>query len=40
MTDHLLGHNVDNRLASAWYGANKNLKTNALDIALEMANID
>ena len=40
MTDHLLGHNVNNRLASAWYGANKNLKTNALDIALEMANID
>jgi phage/plasmid-like protein (TIGR03299 family) len=40
MTDHLLGRNVDNRLASAWYGANKNLKTNALDIALEMANID
>jgi len=39
-TDHLLGRNVDNRLASAWYGANKNLKTNALDIALEMANID
>lgn len=37
MTDHMIGRNADNRLASAWYGANKNLKTKALETAVEMA---
>ena len=37
MTDHELGRNPDTRLSSAWYGFNKNLKTKALDLALEMA---
>jgi phage/plasmid-like protein (TIGR03299 family) len=38
LTDHLIGRSVDNRLESAWYGANKGLKTRALELALEMAN--
>jgi phage/plasmid-like protein (TIGR03299 family) len=37
MTDHIIGRSVDSRLTSAWYGANKNLKTRALEIAVEMA---
>lgn len=37
MTDHMIGRNADNRLTSAWYGANKNLKTKALETAVEMA---
>ena len=37
MTDHIIGRNADNRLTSAWYGANKNLKTKALEAAVEMA---
>lgn len=37
MLDHIQGRSNDNRLHSAWYGSNKNLKTKALDIALEMA---
>lgn len=37
MTDHVLGRSADSRLASAWYGSNKTLKTNALEIAVEMA---
>ena len=37
LTDHLAGRTVDTRLASAWYGYNKNLKTKALETALEMA---
>jgi phage/plasmid-like protein (TIGR03299 family) len=37
MTDHVIGRNADNRLTSAWYGANKNLKTRALELAVEMA---
>jgi len=37
MTDHVLGRSADNRLASAWYGQNKNLKTKALETAIEMA---
>ena len=37
MTDHMIGRSADNRLASAWYGANKNLKTKALETAVEMA---
>ena len=37
MTDHEIGRSVDTRLTSAWYGANKNLKTKALETAVEMA---
>ena len=37
LTDHLAGRTADSRLASAWYGAHKNLKTTALETALEMA---
>ena len=37
MTDHVIGRSDDNRLASAWYGQNKNLKTKALELALEYA---
>lgn len=37
MTDHLIGRSVDSRLTSAWYGANKNLKIRALELALEYA---
>jgi phage/plasmid-like protein (TIGR03299 family) len=37
MTDHIIGRSVDNRLTSAWYGANKGLKTKALEVAIEMA---
>jgi len=37
MTDHLLGRSVDTRLTSAWYGTNKNLKVDALETAIEMA---
>lgn len=37
LTDHLAGRTADSRLASAWYGTNKNLKTKALEVAVEMA---
>jgi phage/plasmid-like protein (TIGR03299 family) len=37
MTDHEIGRSVDARLTSAWYGANKNLKTRALELAVEYA---
>lgn len=37
MTDHLIGRTADTRLTSAWYGANKNLKLKALELAVEMA---
>jgi phage/plasmid-like protein (TIGR03299 family) len=37
MTDHEIGRSADARLTSAWYGANKNLKTKALELAVEMA---
>lgn len=37
MTDHLMGRSADSRLSSAWYGSNKNLKTKALELAVEMA---
>ena len=37
MIDHEIGRSVDARLTSAWYGANKNLKTKALETAVEMA---
>jgi phage/plasmid-like protein (TIGR03299 family) len=37
MTDHELGRSADTRLQSAWYGNNRKLKTQALELALEMA---
>lgn len=37
MTDHLVGRTADTRLTSSWYGSNKNLKTKALELAVEMA---
>ena len=37
MTDHIIGRSVDSRLTSAWYGANRILKTKALELAVEMA---
>ena len=37
MTDHVMGRTADNRLHNAWYGVNKNLKTKALQTAVEMA---
>lgn len=37
LTDHLVGRSVDTRLTSAWYGSNRNLKTKALEVAIEMA---
>lgn len=36
--DHVLGHNADTRLQSAWYGANRKKKVEALELALEYAN--
>lgn len=36
-TDHLLGHNDNTRMASAWYGTNRKRKTDALKLAVEMA---
>lgn len=39
MTDHVIGRSDDSRLASAWYGQNKILKTKALELAVEMANV-
>ena len=37
MTDHEIGRSADTRLQSAWYGQNRNLKTKALETAVEMA---
>lgn len=37
MTDHLVGRSTDTRLTSSWYGSNKNVKTKALELAVEMA---
>lgn len=37
MTDHEIGRSADTRLQSAWYGANKGLKTRALETAVEFA---
>lgn len=37
MTDHVMGRSADTRLTSSWYGSNKNLKTKALELAIEMA---
>lgn len=39
MTDHMIGRSADSRLTSAWYGANKNLKTRALETAVKMASV-
>ena len=36
LTDHELGRSADTRMQSAWYGTNKKLKINALNLALEM----
>jgi hypothetical protein len=36
-TDHLLGHNNETRLQSAWYGQNRNRKVKALEKAIEYA---
>lgn len=37
MTDHVMGRGNDSRLTSAWFGANRNLKNKALELALDMA---
>jgi phage/plasmid-like protein (TIGR03299 family) len=37
VTDHLVGRSADTRLASAWYGSNRGLKTRALETAVEYA---
>jgi hypothetical protein len=37
MTDHIMGRSADSRIASSWYGSNKNLKTKALELAVEYA---
>lgn len=37
LTDHEIGRTADSRLASAWFGPNKNLKIKALETAVEMA---
>jgi hypothetical protein len=39
MTDHVIGRTADARITSAWYGANKGLKTKALETAVEMAEV-
>lgn len=36
-TDHILGHNNETRLQSAWYGTNRQRKVQALEKAIEMA---
>lgn len=37
LVDHVIGRNVNNRLASAWYGGGSKLKQFAMDQAVEMA---
>lgn len=37
MTNHMLGKSQDRRLASTWYGSNKNLNSKAIKLALEYA---
>jgi phage/plasmid-like protein (TIGR03299 family) len=37
LTDHEIGRSADNRLQSAWFGNNKNLKIKALESAIEFA---
>ncbi len=39
MQDHIIGRSVDSRLTSSWYGAGKNLKIKALELATEMAEV-
>lgn len=39
MTDHVLGRSVDTRLESAWYGANRKKKHQAMDVAMKMVAI-
>ena len=36
-TDHILGHNQETRLASSWYGTNRQRKVMALEKAVEFA---
>lgn len=38
LVDHLAGRTNDNRLTSAWYGQGKNIKNDALELAIEYAN--
>lgn len=40
MTDHIVGRNVDTRLASSWYGQGAATKDRALKLAIEMAEAD
>ena len=35
LIDHILGRTADTRLQSAWYGANRKLKIQALDLAVK-----
>lgn len=37
MTNHVLGRTNNTRLASTWYGSNRNLNARALNLAVEMA---
>lgn len=37
MTDHLMGRTEENRMQSSWYGVNRGVKTNALELAVKMA---
>lgn len=37
MTDHMLGRSEETRLDSAWFGSNRKLKSDALNLAVEMA---
>jgi len=39
LTDHVLGRSNDTRLASAWYGVNQTKKVQALNLAVEMAEL-
>lgn len=38
VTDHVMGHNNDSRVTSAWYGHNRARKDRALQTAVEFAN--
>lgn len=37
MTDHLMGRGTETRLQSAWFGSNRDLKTRALESAVDFA---
>lgn len=39
MTNHVLGRSNDTRMQSVWYGANQNLNADALELALQMAEV-